>query len=190
MWTMFDSTDASNIPSNAQWVAGYVDGLYKWSDADWARFPSATKVRIAVFPTTNDGNVLDVENGDATPAQAPSWVKMRRAAGIDPVVYCNRYTWPKVHQAFVDQGVEQPDYWIADWTGSMHVPAGAVACQYGAYGLYDVSEVLASWPGAVTVSQPDPMNIVHQAKDQLTKVQATLQAMSAEVATALKILNE
>ena len=88
MRTMFDSVTARNIPTTAKMVAGYVDGLYKWTTADWARFPHAVKVRIACFGRTNDGQVLDVEDGNATPTQAPVWVMMRRVKGVDPTVYC------------------------------------------------------------------------------------------------------
>ena len=75
----YDAVTAGKIPKNPQGVMGYVDGLYKWSDKDWALFgPSVVKVPIAVFASTNDGHVLDVEQGDATPAQSVDWVLMRR----------------------------------------------------------------------------------------------------------------
>ena len=86
MRTMYDSIHASAIPANAKMVAGYVDGLFKWSTADWARFPHAVKVRIACFGHTDSGQVLDVEAGNATPAQAPAWVSLcpeiHQAGGI------------------------------------------------------------------------------------------------------------
>ncbi len=151
MRTMYDSVTPSAIPTDAALVAGYVDGAYAWSAAEWARFPNSVKVRIAVFPNTDDGHVLDVEQGDATPAQAPGWVDMRRAAGVDPTVYCNASTWSSVISAFRSAGVAAPHYWIAQYDGNPSVPSGAVAKQYndppGSGGNYDISVVADFWPG-------------------------------------------
>lgn len=146
---MYDgiNTDASSIPTTAQLVAGYVDGLYAWSPADWARFPHSVHVEIAVLPTTNAGVVLDVEQGNGTPAQSVDWVLMRRAAGADPTVYCNVSTWPAVRSAFEVRGVPEPQCWIAQYDGVAEVPAGAVAKQYDSYPAWDLSVVADYWPG-------------------------------------------
>jgi hypothetical protein len=151
MRTMFDSTTAGDIPETATLVAGYVDGTWPWSPADWALFPAATLVRIAVWASTGDGQVLDVETGNATPEQAPGWVQRRREAGVDPTVYCNESTWPAVRAAFTAQGVREPHWWIAHYESAAVIPAGAVALQYadeaqtGAH--YDLSVVADYWPG-------------------------------------------
>lgn len=151
--TMYDSVNPSAIPTTAAMVAGYVDGRFAWSAAGWARFPNAVKVRIAVFPSTNDGHVLDCETGDATPAQCPAWVRMRRAAGVDPTVYCAQSQWATVQAAFTAAGVPQPHYWVASYpgTGAGTVPVGAVAHQYAdsatSGGDWDLSAVLDYWPG-------------------------------------------
>lgn len=154
MRVLYDSTTAADLPDTAGMVAGYVDGLYRWSDADWARFPRAVKVRIAVFATTDDGHVLDVEKGNATPGQAPGWVAMRRRAGADPTVYCARANWAALRSAFTTAGVPAPHWWVADWTNSPHIPAGAVACQWADPPLtghhWDISEVADVWPGVDT----------------------------------------
>lgn len=152
MRTMYDSTTASDIPANAEMVAGYVDGLYKWTPSDWARFPHAVKVRIAVFQTTNDGHVLDVENGNATPAQSVDWVVMRRHAGQDPTVYCGESAWPTIREQFRLRNIQQPHWWIANYNGGPAIPAGAIAIQYlgspgNSPGHYDVSNVADYWPG-------------------------------------------
>ena len=147
--TMYDGVDATRLPTSAQLVAGYVDGLYTWSAANWARFPKSVKVRVAVFSQTNDGQVLDVEPGDATPAQSVDWVLMRRRAGVDPTVYMNSSTWPTVRAAFQARGVAEPHYWVAQYDGVASIPAGAVAKQY--YNNndlgYDLSVVADHWPG-------------------------------------------
>jgi len=154
MRTMYDAVTADNILAanpRPQMVAGYVDKikLEPWSGGDWALFPDAVKVQIVKKATTNAGHVLDVEPGDATPSEAPGWVKMRRAAGADPTVYCNASTWPTVRAAFQAAGVAEPHWWIAHYDGDPTIPAGAVAKQYRgdvAPG-YDVSSVVDYWPG-------------------------------------------
>jgi hypothetical protein len=155
--TMYDSVTAAAIPTSAAVVAGYCDQirLPPWSAADWARFPNAIKVRIAKKPTTNDGHVLDVETGDATPAQAPGWVRLRRAAGGDPTIYCNASALAGVQAAFTAAGVPQPHYWIAQWDGNATLPAGVVAKQYQSNAQYDLSVVADVWPGVDDQQEDD-----------------------------------
>lgn len=179
---MYDSIDPAAIPLAAQMVAGYVDGIYGpnharfhapgWDAAGWARFPNAAKVRIAVSALTPDGHVLDVETGDATPAQSVDWALMRAHAGVQPVIYCNASTWPAVRAAFRARHVLEPLYWIADWVGSPTLLPGTLATQYAnpqrSGGHFDLSFVAGPWPnvdppalagdapGAVTPSPPPP----------------------------------
>jgi hypothetical protein len=134
-----------------------VDGLYAWSPTGWARFPNAVKARIAVFATTNDGHVLDVEQGNATPAESVDWVLGRRRAGIDPTVYMNTSTWPTVRAAFQARGITEPHYWVAQYDGLAVIPAGAVGKQYYNNDTlgYDLSTFPDYWPG---VDQQPPYN--------------------------------
>lgn len=161
--TMYDSVNWAAIPANAQMVAGYLaPSSFAWPAAAWARFPNAVKVQIAVRASTNAGQVLDVESGDATPAQAPGWVAMRRAANppVDPTVYCSASAWPTVQAAFASAGLAQPHYWIASYPGGGAViPSGAVAHQYadpnsGSGGDWDLSVVADYWPGVDPISTP------------------------------------
>lgn len=163
---MHDSITASDIPTSATMVAGYVSGTWTWSAADWARFPHATKVRIATHADVNDGHVLDVETGDATPAEAPGWVTMRRAAGVTPTVYMNNSTWASVKAAFVAQGVAQPNYWVAHYDADPAIPSGGIAKQYlwdgnpcNSGGHYDISSVADFWPG-IDPNTPAPSPVV------------------------------
>lgn len=108
-------------------------------------------MRISVDPHYAHGDALDVESGAARPKQAPGWVKSRRRAGADPVVYCSLANWPVLKGVFSSSGVAAPLWWVADWTGHPHIPAGAVACQYAdpatSGGHYDLSAVSPAWPG-------------------------------------------
>lgn len=159
MRTMYDSTRAANIPASAGMVAGYVDEymIPKWTDAEWARFPHAVKVRIAKKATTDDGHVLDVEDRLATPEEAPGWARMRRRSGLAfPTIYCNRSTWPRVRAEFDQQGEPQPLYFIATASGEAEIPDGAIAAQYllDTDQNTDISVVADYWPGVDPAPQP------------------------------------
>jgi len=148
MRTFYDAIHPANIPATAQGVCGYVDGKYAWTAADWARFPHSVKARIAVFSSTNDGHILDVEAGCSSPANAPGWVVRRRAAGIDPTVYCSLSAWPTVKAAFRNAGVTEPHWWIAAYPGIGAVLyGGSIAHQYANPGPVDISVVADYWPG-------------------------------------------
>jgi hypothetical protein len=146
---MYDgiASDAKAIPTTTAFVAGYVDGHYAWSAADWARFPHSVHIGIAVRSTTNDGIVLDCEPGNATPAEAVDWVVMRRKAGVDPTVYCGQSSWPSVKAAFAHAGIAAPHWWVARYDDDPTIPAGAVAKQWKSTADWDESSVAAYWPG-------------------------------------------
>lgn len=154
---MYDSVDPNSIPTNAQMVAGYIDGsTYRWPESAWSRFPNSVKVRIARRVTTNDGHVLDVESGIPTvwpPTRAiVDWVIMRRRAGVEPTIYCNQLNdWSGIKKLFTDANVAQPLYWVARYNNVRDIPAGAVAKQFAnstlAGGPYDLSIVADYWPG-------------------------------------------
>jgi hypothetical protein len=159
--TMYDSTTAADIPADAEVVAGYVDGKYAWSPADWARFPNAVKVRITVFGGTLDADVLDVEPGDATAQEAADWVRQKNARGERPTIYCGGYNRAAVDAAC--RGLAY-DIWLADPNGIAHLAADTVATQYAWRGAnnehYDMSLCADWWPrGAVAAEAPaaDPL---------------------------------
>ena len=150
--TMYDSTNVQDDPAGAQLVAYYIDGIYATSVAPViARFPNAILVPISAIGT-NAGLVGDVEPGCMSIGQAVEWVKMRRAAGVDPSLYVNEtYGWGPARQAFQSAGIPEPHWWVADYDGIAVVPAGAVAKQYENPpmdgGHFDLSVVADFWPG-------------------------------------------
>ncbi len=182
MRTMFDSVTAANIPYDAQIVAGYIDGRYAWKASDWALFPKSVKVKIAVNASTNDGNVLDVEAGNATPEGAVSWVRMRRISGQTPTVYCNLSTWQSVKDAFAAAGENEPLYWLAYWNENEDLPPGTVAHQYKNTPGFDLSIVADRWDG---VDQPDNVLGVtipnSTLKGKLSDIIKELQSLSDEL---------
>lgn len=157
-----DSVTSADIPAGRfPIVLGYVDGKYAWSEQDWLRHTQAgaLAVGIAVNPATDAGTILDVETGDATPYQAPAWVQMRRAAGVDPTVYCGQFSLPAVSAAFKAQGVPEPHYLVANYDNSPVIPAGCIGKQYAnaplTGGHYDLSVVADFWPGVDPAPQQE-----------------------------------
>ena len=146
---MYDGIYASDVPAGAQLYASYVDGDWPDYPAMAAKFPNAVHVSVAVTASYNGGKALDVENGDATPAQSVDWVIARRADGQDPTVYCSVSNWPAVKSAFAIRSVSAPHYWVADYSlgDNPSIPDGAVALQYTDKGGYDISVVADYWPG-------------------------------------------
>lgn len=135
---------------NAAKVAGYVNGSCAWSAADWDLFPHAEKVTISVTASADEGDVLDVETGDARPDQTEGWIAMRKAAGLErPTIYCNLATVPAVRQG-TGKWILDKDYdlWIADWDGTTAIPyPHAAAKQEKSTAGYDVSVVYdVAWP--------------------------------------------
>ena len=149
---MFDAVTPSRIPNPklVRAVLIYIDGRYAWTGADLALFPDAAKVRIACLPSTDDGRVLDVETGDATPEQAPQWVANRRKSTQHPLagpatIYTSLSNWQTVREAFVNEKIAEPEWLIAHYDNVACIPAGAIGKQYESTPGYDVSIVETSW---------------------------------------------
>lgn len=156
MKTMFDAATARNIPRDAKLVAGYINGRYVWTTSDWARFPEATKVRIAIYipgsKAPMDGDVLDIETGDANSRSrifAQEWVANRRANGIAPTLYTSK-------AGMIALGGLHCDYWIADPTGVPHILPETVATQYSWLRGYDLSSTVDDWPRKDVSNMPTP----------------------------------
>lgn len=186
--TMYDSTTAGDCPRDGDLYAGYIDGRYADYGAMVQDFPDRGHVRISVDASGSAADVLDVENGDATPAQAPGWVGRQRALGTArPTLYCNRGNEGAVDQALHDAGVAAGDaaFWIATLDGTMVSGATAhgypiVACQSEGSaqtgGHYDRSVVFdAAWPGAAAPAPQPPTDMpVPGEDDTVTKTPVTI----------------
>lgn len=157
MRRMADSDNAANLPTGWDLYAGYVDGKYRSYAPAVARFGASKVVPIAVFSTTNAGTVGDVESEDMTAAGAVAWVRMRRAAGVDPTIYTSVANWSAVQLAFEAAGVAQPHYWLAAYPGNgQALYPGSIAHQYADVGPYDASVVADYWPGVDHAPTPAP----------------------------------
>jgi hypothetical protein len=158
---MADSVNPTSLPAGMDLYGAYDDGSYNNVVAVRQRFPSATVIAITVLASDNMGDCLDVENGDATPQDAPAWVQKRRLAGhLGPLVYCSEAIWPEVRLAFSNAGVLAPGYWIAAYPGiGPVIYPGAIGHQFIDHGAWDESVMVDYLPGidpAPLPSAPDP----------------------------------
>jgi putative peptidoglycan binding protein len=164
---MYDgiNTDAATIRQafpDAQMVAYYVNGRYAWSAAEIALFPHANHVTITITASADAGDVLDVEQGDATPAQTEGWIARRKASGlVRPTIYCSLSAVRAVRQGAGKYVLGKDwDLWVADYddtTASVYPLAAAK--QYRNTAGYDVTAVYDDgWPHRtpVRVTPPPP----------------------------------
>jgi hypothetical protein len=119
-------------------LAGYVDGSTQ-SDVTW---PTLLKDYgngdwfLLSIDVQNDPSAhaqcLDIETGDASPADAPSWWRATREAGIKardlrwyPKLYASRDTMPGVLKAMDAQKIDRAHYrvWSAHYTDKEHICA-------------------------------------------------------------------
>jgi len=150
---MYDSVTLSQIPGNATAVAGYVGGLFPTFSKLAADFPKAQLLSIAVN-AEEDAECLDIENGDASPDQAPAWFTRQKKRGVAvPCFYANTSTMPSVIAALSGAGIKRPQYrlWTAHYTGVPHIEMGSNATQYTDKALgrnLDASQCLDTFLGA------------------------------------------
>ena len=136
---MYDDVNVNLIPRNAKAAAGYIDGHWQTYLKLKLRCPLAKLVSIAVFPSDN-ADVLDVEPGDATNAQAPAWVKRqnwRRKNGHKygtalPVLYTSASNGPHLIAVCTKAGLRYGiDYlW---WSAHYDPKWGVHFCHPGCY---------------------------------------------------------
>lgn len=133
-FTMYDTTDpATDLPQHyPPAVAGYVNGAWPSYNGLIKRYPGAKHLSIAVNAGA-DARCLDVETGDATPAEAPAWVRRQHARGVArPIVYANTSTMPAVIAALEADHIKRSEYlvWTAHYTGVPHIEPGSDATQW------------------------------------------------------------
>lgn len=117
----YDSVDISAIPKNPQVVMCYDDGKFRNVDMARRLFPHAHVLRIAVF-AKDDGDVLDVERGDASPGEAPGWFERQAHNGVwRPCIYMSRSVMPEVQKAMEDFHIPRAEYRL--WSASYDTDA-------------------------------------------------------------------
>lgn len=165
---MRDSTVISDMPvAGTDIVMAYVNGEFAASPAAVAaRFPGVPVAWVDVTGADPAADVLDVETGDATPAAAAGWARLRLALkpGFPPVIYVERANITAVFNAMGADGlVVARDFFtiIATLDGTQQVAdmTGVVAVQYAGAdrtgGHYDQSIVYnPAWKAPAPVPAP------------------------------------
>lgn len=141
-FAMFDSTEASQLPSNAPAVAYYADSQFANLAACLRQAPHAKVLPILAqageIPPLKElvgwqrGVEIDVENTDWTPAESPRFVEACLKAGVPPRIYCSLSVVPQVTGALMAAGIARDRYKIrsANWTGQAHIDPGVEATQW------------------------------------------------------------
>jgi hypothetical protein len=158
---MADSVTPASIPGlfrqrpNA--VAGYIDGLFAWTQEEIDSFPRHWLITVlGDVGAAEYARVIDVERGDARPADVPDFLDARSGARPGTgIVYCDRSTFPTILPWLAGR---QPWWWISTldqipWTpgqlassmqreyGVSPDPAQIAAIQNIGMGSYDQSTV-------------------------------------------------
>lgn len=134
---MFDTVTLSTLAGlQPAALAGYTSGYWPTYVPLTRAYPALAAtghvVSINVYYTYH-GNCLDVEPGDATPAQAAVWVGADLIAGFwKPCVYASLSTMAQVRYYLNAANIPRSAYrlWDADWTYYAHLDAGYDATQW------------------------------------------------------------
>ena len=130
--TMYDDVNVSLLPANTAVAGGYIGG--NWLNAGEVRhkFPRAKVINIAIS-ASEDGDCLDVENGDAMNAQAPGWFKKREGHTLTPKpwLYTSAGDIAALVATMQRAGVARNRYyiWSAHYTYQAHI-CSPKACGY------------------------------------------------------------
>jgi hypothetical protein len=160
------STDPAAPEYDLIAVAGYVaPSSFLSYRALVARFYPEKHIFSITPSADGTAECLDVEKGDAVPAQAGPWLRRMLALKIyRPCVYAQASNMPAVIESL--RGIPRSDYrlWVAAWSNDHAVPPGYDAHQfYGTMtGSWDYSVVAADFfpeahhPILHTLHPPDP----------------------------------
>lgn len=174
----YDATSFNYGSLPAGQHAGYTTGSggIAWTAAQWANSPGAVRIDQDYQAVDHTADVLDVENGAATPAECPGWVKAClvnyraavRPGQRSPAIYCNDSTKSSVVNSLLAGGVTSGvGLWLANWKlnavqAAAQVVAGSgpfpvIGFQFNDFGLYDGSVLSVSWLNAMSGNGAQPV---------------------------------
>lgn len=130
---MYDDVNVDLIPKDAQYIAAYADGRYENLSAIQKRFPKAHILKIDVRGYYHNGDVLDVEPGDATNADAVGWFRARKGktSTEKPILYTSASNVDALIRTMRKNGIGRAQYyiWSAHYSGKAHI-CGPAGCGY------------------------------------------------------------
>lgn len=161
---MYDSTTVSALPAGSKVYAGYTSGWWPTAVPLAQRFPSAKVITIAVN-ASHYAQCLDVEPGDATPAQVPGWITADKQHGFTkPCVYSSLSEWAQIRPLLSASTLASIFKWDADWTYSARLDAGFDATQWTDHWNgrnVDASVVTDAFAGLVVSPDVTKANVMH-----------------------------
>lgn len=139
----YDAVTASHIPHDARAAAFYVDGRYANEAAVKAQTPNARYTSIAVF-ASSVADALDIEPGNATINEAPSWYfRMKKARPHrKPIFYIGASNADALVRRLARAGIKRDQYilWTAHYGAGKHF-CGEGSCPYArAAGKVDATQ--------------------------------------------------
>lgn len=138
--TMYDAVNLAEIPKDAAAVAGYVNGRWPTYPKLKMLFPRAHRLSIAVTAEA-DADCLDIERFDATPGQAPGWVRRQQGLHVwRPAVYCSLSDAENVLAILKAAGIRPSAIRLitAHYTGVPHICT--YKCGLGFTGVADATQ--------------------------------------------------
>lgn len=165
---VYDSTDVSAIPDDAQGIAAYADGQYANVLAADERFGRARVLTVTVRSNPL-ADIADCEQWDMTPLETAVWIaRARSARSRRPIVYVELAGLPDLVEQLAAHGVPRDWYrlWSAHWTDAPHICDAACGLgdleppgmtQYASLPAgrrVDVSLTTRGWWAAVTAGLP------------------------------------
>lgn len=130
--TMYDDVNVSLLPPGTAVAGGYIGGTWPNAAEIRRKFPRGKVIDIAVS-ASEDGDCLDVENGDATNVQAPGWFKRRECHTLTPKpwLYTSASNIAALVATMQRAGIARDRYfiWSAHYTYKQHICSPS-ACGY------------------------------------------------------------
>lgn len=163
--------DVHLLPAGAKQVAGYTTGtgIVPWTPQQFAAHPGAIRICQDAAASDSTADVLDIESGAATYADAGPWYRAavsHRAGGTRPgqrlpCIYTSLSNVTPLVNHLIAEGVHSgPRLWIAHWGVSQAAAAAAVTetgpwpivgYQFTDPGPYDIDLWASDW---LTSGQP------------------------------------
>jgi len=163
--------NVSHLPPGQ--TAGYTTGSadIKWTAADWAAHPKGVRI-CQDNGSDHAADVLDVERGAATNADAAAWVPRAvtahkaatRPGQREPAVYTSASNVTPLVNALVAQKVTGAGLWVANWNLSdaqavadvqnAAGPFPIVAVQFSSGQFYDTNIFSLTWLGRTSQTGP------------------------------------
>lgn len=117
---MYDSVTVDNIPNVAVAVAGYVGGLFHTIPFLRREFGGKARIVSIAVNSGQNAEILDIEPGDATIADAPAWYRRQRdlRPKHKPGFYISASDADALVDHLKDHGIGRGEYrlWTAHWT--------------------------------------------------------------------------